>query len=144
MISFLLLTWVLLSFSGCFRYKVRLFEIFLSEIRLYCYKLLSELFLLYAIGFRSWCFHLSVDIFYLFFDFFSDWFLTSILFSLHVFVYVCVCVCVCFPSFFADIWFLISQVLWLEKMLDIISIFSNLLRLTLWPSKDPGECYMCT
>ena len=52
------------------------------------------------------------------------WVFRSVLFNLHVFVFLTV--------FFL---YVISNliVLWLEKMLDMISIFLNLLRFDLWP-----------
>ena len=52
------------------------------------------------------------------------WLFSSMLFSLHVFVF--------FAGFFS---LLISTCveLWLENMLDMISMFLNLLRLDLWP-----------
>ena len=48
-----------------------------------------------------------------------------------------------FYSFFV---YLVSTLiaLWLEKMLDMILLFLNLLRLVLWPSKWSRECSMWT
>ena len=52
------------------------------------------------------------------------WLFHSILFSIHGFVFYAV-------FFFYYSWCLVSM--GLEKMLDIISVFLNLLRLVLWP-----------
>ena len=79
--------------------------------------------LLHPRGFRSWYIFIVVCLyvlFYFLFNFFSDP-LGSTLFSLEVFV--------CFAVFSLQ---LISS-LWSEKMLGMISIFLNLLKLDIWP-----------
>ena len=51
------------------------------------------------------------------------WLFSSILSSLHVFIAI------------FSFWLICSLiVLWLEKMLDMVSVFLNLLRAVLWPS----------
>ena len=64
----------------------------------------------------------SIDLYFCFSSV-THW-LFSNMFSLHMFV--------CFAVFFL---LLISShiALWLEKMLDMVSIFLNVLRLDLWP-----------
>ena len=51
------------------------------------------------------------------------WLFRNVLFNLHVFVFL--------TDFFCN-WYPVSA-LWLEKMLDMISIFLNLQRFDLWP-----------
>ena len=85
------------SFSGCFRCKVRLFEIFLvswGKIVLLYISLLA-LLLLHPVGFGSSCFrcHLSLGIFW-----FPLWFLQL---SIDYLVTYCLAsMCLCFLQFF--------------------------------------------
>ena len=75
-------------------------------------------------GLLCLCCHLHLGIFNFLFDFFSD----PLVVQEHVVSSPCVCV---FCIFFL---LLISSLiaLWLENMLDMISIFLNLPRLDLW------------
>ena len=137
MISFLLLTLGLFfysSFSSCFRYKVRLY------IRCFC--LFVSLFLevglcinfplrtAFAASHRFWIIMVSLSCFSR--NFLLSLFTSSItcllfrnlLFNLHVFVFYTVFI-------FSCNWYLLSA-LWSEKMLDMISVFLNLLILDLW------------
>ena len=126
-VYFLLLTlcFVFSSFSCYFRYKVRLFESFIlcwGKVVLLSTSLLE----LFSVSHRLW-----ITVFW--FSFVSRNILISslissviyclfstLLFSLHVFIFFAV-----FP-----LWLTSNlTALWLEKMLDAISIFLNLLRL---------------
>ena len=118
---------MLFFFFQFFRHKVRLssqciFLVAWGRILLLLTSLL-ELILLHPIGFEFSCFHC-----HLFLDFFlisllissvACWLFRNLLFNLYVFVFLMV-------FFLQSISNLL--VLWSEKMLDTISVFSSLLR----------------
>ena len=102
-----------------------MFFLFL-EVGLYS---LLELLLLHPIGFELSCFHCHLFLIFFFISLLVSavtcWLFRNVLFNLHVFVFL--------TSFF--FLYLISRLiaLWSEKMLDMISVFLNLLRFDLWP-----------
>ena len=70
-------------------------------------------------------FYLSQNILKIFISSLMHWWLSIMLFHLHIFVN--------FPVVF--LWWISSfMLLWLEKMLDMILIFLNLFRLVSWPN----------
>ena len=90
-----------------------------------------EQLLLHPIGFGSSCFccHLFLGIFW-----YPLWFLQ---WSLGYLVMYCLAsMCLCFLRFIPPVFISNLIALWSEKMLDMISIFLNLLRLDLWPRCD--------
>ena len=134
-IPFLLLTlgFISSSFSSCLRYKVRLFiwDFLISWGRhLSLWTSLLELFLLHPIDFEKLCFH--------FFFLSTHYLISSLISSLTHWVFLVRCCLVSMCSFSSHFsfcsWFLLAYHSGWGRVLDIISIPLNLLRLVLWPS----------
>lgn len=125
-IFFLVLIWGLFcsSISTSLRCKLRLFEILFLNVGIYCYELLpyQNCFCYVPFSFGMFYFHfcMSQDILFFLWFLLWNWMFSIMLFNLYIFVN--------FPIFFLQ---LISVCFFLplrlEKIFDMISIFSNLL-----------------